>query len=66
VLAAVDLAEIDGALPTPWAEGERGIVIRIGTEIVEGRRLGVVEDGTDIPPQSGPKTLGTHTSHTAG
>jgi hypothetical protein len=47
-----ELASIEGALRAPWVSGERGIVIRIGAEIVEGRRItGVASDeGTDCPP----------------
>jgi RimJ/RimL family protein N-acetyltransferase len=39
VVSDDELAAIDGALRAPWAAGDRGVVIRIGTEIVEGRRL---------------------------
>jgi RimJ/RimL family protein N-acetyltransferase len=67
VVSADELATIDGALSAPWAAGERGVVIRISTEIVEGRRLtGIASvEGTHIPPQSGPTALQANGCDTA-
>ena len=39
VTSTGEIAEIDGAMPHPWAAGERHDVIRISADIVEGRRL---------------------------
>ena len=40
-----ELQEIDGAMPDPWAPGERRQVIRIRPDIVEGRRLPGLQPG---------------------
>jgi uncharacterized protein len=68
VVSEGELATIDGALRAPWVAGERGVVIRISTEIVEGRRLtGVAsEKGSDIPHQSGPTALRVNGRDTSG
>jgi hypothetical protein len=58
VVSHDELSSIDGELPAPWVSGENGIVIRISTEIVEGRRItGVASDegrtalpGQDLSP----------------
>jgi uncharacterized protein len=46
VTSPEEIAEIDGAMPRPWASGERHDVIRITADIVEGRRLIRNGDGT--------------------
>jgi nitroimidazol reductase NimA-like FMN-containing flavoprotein (pyridoxamine 5'-phosphate oxidase superfamily)/GNAT superfamily N-acetyltransferase len=68
VVSDDELAEVETAMPAPWAAGERGVVVRVGAEIVDGRRVsgGLVHDGTNIPPQSGPAVLGTSSPHPAG
>lgn len=49
VTSTDEIAEIDGAMPHPWASGERQDVIRISADIVEGRRLNGGGDGPVIP-----------------
>jgi uncharacterized protein len=46
VTSSEEIAEIDGAMPRPWASGDRHDVIRISADIVEGRRLTSNSDGT--------------------